>query len=243
MLLLLILVAAVTQGHELTPAQGHGRTYRVHGSVTDAQLTGIKQAQVEFTNGEVRFTEHAAADGTFSLSLPSGNYTLNVTAKGFCPYTRDVVIMENNPNYALSFALLDCSDCPPTDIDFVEPPIELDVAPPKPVDPRTLVFRYQEENLETGKPKEFKPYVLFGRRSDLGEFVEYTGLDCPGNEKLAVLQYGGGSLKATKLTFTKKVHRMRGEGEVTVADQRGVSRGSIVEIDLLAEGPVAVIIK
>jgi hypothetical protein len=206
-------------------------------------MTGIKQAQVEFTSGEMRFTEHAAADGTFSLSLPSGSYTLNVTAKGFCPYTQDVVILENNPNHALRFALLDCSDCPAMDIDFVEPAIEPDVAPLKPLDPRTLVFRYQEENLETGKPKGFKPYVLFGRRSDLGNLIEYTGLDCPGNDRLAILQYSGGALKATKLTLAKKDHKIRGEGEVTVADRRGVSRGSIVEINLLSEVPAAVIIK
>jgi hypothetical protein len=206
-------------------------------------MIGIKDAVVELTKGQMRFTEHSGADGAFSLSVPGGSYTLNVKAKGFCQYTRDLAVTENDAIETLSLALLDCSDCPNMSIDFAEPRIEPDVAPPKPFDPHNLVFKYQEETLRVGSSEEFKSVVLYGRRSDLGKFVEYTGLDCPGHEKLVVLQFNGGSLEAAKLRFSSEEHKIMGEGQVTVVDRRGINRGSIVEIDLLLDIPVAVITK
>ena len=243
MLLILISIVTIMNVQRSTPSQHQGPTYRVYGSVTDTHMIGLKEAQLEFKNAKTRFVEHVHADGTFSVSLLSGAYTLNVTAVGFCPYTRDIVITENDANGAFNLTLLDCSDCATMMIDFVEPRIESDAPPPKPVDPQSLVFKYYRESLDDGKSTRLKPSVLFGRRSDLGEFLEYTGLDCPGNEKLAVLQYDGGSLKALKLRFAKEDHKIRGEGEVTVVDQRGVSHGSTVEIDLASQAPLAVIVK
>lgn len=243
MFFLLVLIAALTHCQALRASQPGGRTHEVLGSVTNTNMIGIKDAVIELTNGQIRITEHAAVDGTFSLHVPPGSYTLNVTAKGFCPRSRNVVIAEKDAKNPLSLPLLDCSDCPNVIIDFAEPRIEPDAAPPKSADPRSLILEYQEERLNEGKSAELKPSVLFGRRSDLGKLVEYTGLDCPGNEKLAVLQYHGGSLSATKLWFSREDHKVRGEGRATVVDLRGVNRGSIVEIDLAFEDPIAVITK
>jgi hypothetical protein len=240
---LLLLIAVLTDSQALRPDRPNGRAHVVHGSVTNTNMIGIKDAVVELTNGQFRVTEHAAMDGTFSLSAPPGNYTLSATAKGYCSYTQDVKIAESDAKDPLSLPLLDCSDCRNVIIDFAEPPIEPDVAPPKQVDPRSLVFEYQEENLEDGKSAGTKPTVLFGRRNDLGKFVEYTGLNCPGNEKLAVLRYKGGSLTATRLRLSTEVHKIMGEGFVTVVDRRGVNRGSSVEIDLSSDTPKAVITK
>ncbi len=73
--------------------------------------------------------------------------------------------------------------------------------------------------------------------------MEFTGLDCPGQGKLAVLQYRGGSLEAVKLRLAKKDLKLKAEGEVIVADRQGIRRGSIAEIDLHPEAPIAVILK
>jgi hypothetical protein len=237
----LVLIAALLLSEGPTLGQAHARTYRVHGSVTNTQMVGIKDAQLEFTHGEVRFTEHTAADGTFSVSVPLGTYTLNAKANGFCPQNRDVMVAENDTKGALNLALLSCSDCSAMIIDFVEPRIEPDTAPPNSVDPHNMVFKYQEESLEQPVSSGIKPSVLFGRRTDLGEFIEYSGLDCPGDEKLAILRYNGGALTAKKLKLAKEAHVLTGEGEVIVVDRRGVSRGSTVQVNLGSEAPVAIV--
>lgn len=222
--------------------QTSARTYELRGSVIDIHLRAVKDAQIDMA-GKMRFTARSAADGSFSLFVPPGSYSLSVMSNGFCPYTRDFVINENSTNAAIAVPLLDCSDCPPMTIDFVDPPVEPGVAPPKPVDPKSLHFKYQQEELEDGDSTRIQPSVLFGQRSDLGKFVEYTGLDCPGREKLPILKYKGGALKATKLLVAKGTQTVTGEGDVTVVDGQGVRRGSKVEIRLDLPIPVAVITK
>jgi len=223
--------------------QGREPICHVRGSITDPQMVGVGDAKVEFTTAEKRFIAHAAVDGTYSLFLPLGNYKVDVEAQGYCPYTQDVAIAKAEGKKTFDFALLDCSDCTNMIIDFVEPRIEPDVAPPNPPNPGSFVFKYQQEKLDDGRSTELKPSVLFGRRSDAGEFTEYTGLDCPGKKKLAVLRYSGGSLRAAKLQYAKEAHKVKGEGDVTVVDRRGVTRGSTVEVDLASEAPTAVIVK
>jgi hypothetical protein len=238
MLLQVTLTLILTNGW--VPAQGHTPIHRIHGSVVDTELKGINAAKLELTQHADQYSAQTGEDGTYSTLLPDGSYTLKVTAEGYCPYIQDEIGFADDS--LLNVTLLDCSGCPEMTIDFVQPLVEPNVPPPPPVDFRTLVFKYKEETLGGGD-RLSESSVLFGRRNDKADLIEYTGLDCPGKNKLAILKYKGGSLKASKISVAKKNHRITAEGSVTVVDKRGTKRGSLAAIDLAVEAPEAVILK
>lgn len=231
----LIMAVALSQH----PSHSEAQTFRLHGFVSDAKTNAVKNAQIELTKANARFTEYSAADGSFSVSLPPGTYSLTVTAKGYCEFSQATSVTSVSQDNTLQVVLLDCSDCPAMSIDFVQPRIEPGVAPPSAVDPQNMVFKYRKETLRDAISSGIRPFVLFGKRSDIGGFIDYTGLDCPGKEKLAVLQYGVGSLEAIKIRLSKRDHKVWAQGDVVVVDRRGVTRGSDVEIDLTQKTPIA----
>ena len=71
-----------------SPVQTPNSATRVHGTVGDPDGAAIPGATVVFTppKGQPRRAT-SGADGTYSLSLPSGSYNLLVTMKGFSSYS------------------------------------------------------------------------------------------------------------------------------------------------------------
>ncbi len=118
MLSAIVLVATLTSDGALRPGPSQGKKYLVHGAVTNTLLIGIRDVGVELANVERQLAKLVAPDGTFSVSLSPGSYTLAVSEKGFCPLARDILITEKDATHMLTIALLDCSDCPPMSIDF-----------------------------------------------------------------------------------------------------------------------------
>src|SRR5258706_2819302 len=142
-----LIIATSVRTQASKPVLAHQTTFRVHGSVTDARMTGLKGAELEFTGGVKRIVERTAGNGTFSVSLEPGNYTLSATAKGYCRSTQDLEVTANESDISLNIALLNCSDCPEMSIDFVQTVIDANAAPSTPSFPNGLVFKYQQEVL------------------------------------------------------------------------------------------------
>jgi hypothetical protein len=127
-------------------------------------------------------------------------------------------------------------------IDFVEPRVEQDQEPPRPVDAHNLVLSYNREELHWKSRSGLDPLVLYGRREERGSFIRYTGLDCPGKARPATLQYYGGIIQATTLVVNQIEHRIEGLGEVTLVNRHGLQHGAHAEVTLAADGSASALI-
>jgi len=75
----------------------------------------------EFVGPTGSFPTITEADGAYRIRLPRGTYSANITAIVFCKETQSVSVPgdRNRARRDLKeFILMDCSDCPPMDIDF-----------------------------------------------------------------------------------------------------------------------------
>jgi hypothetical protein len=233
-LFLMFWSVAVFAAHSQTAHAPGRRLPLLSGAILDINKTPIARAQVQLTGKSGLFKSETKLDGSYSLRIPDGEYSLVITAKGFCTHMQSLSMTPKEISQSRDFVLMECSDCPPMDIDFVEPRVEIDGPPPSVLDPSKLPsMKYQVEDFRGGRmPPKSKQSILFGRRDESGDSVEYVGLLCPGHEKLPVFMFDGGNIKADKFSYSKESHILRGEGSVVLVDERGVMRGRVVEIQL-----------
>jgi hypothetical protein len=210
---------------------------RLAGVILDTNKKPIAYAQVQLTGKNGQFKSETKVDGSYSLQLPGGEYSLAIMAKGFCAHAQNLSIASDEMSLSKDFALIECSDCPPMIVDFNPPNIGLDGTPPDLPDFLKLPsMKYQVDDLRghAASPKS-KQSMLFGRRDESGDTVEFVGLFCPGYDKLPVFTFDGGNIKADKFIYSKESHILRGEGNVVLVDERGISRGRLAEIQLAQE--------
>ena len=62
--------------------------------------------------------------------LPEGEYSVEITAKGFCTHAQNLSIASGRTSLSKDFALLECSECPPMIVDFAEPSVDTDGTAP-----------------------------------------------------------------------------------------------------------------
>lgn len=233
-LFLVIWTLTVFTAHSQTTHPSVRQLPRLAGVILDTNKGPIAHAQVQLTGKNGQFKSETQVDGSYSLRLPVGEYSLAITAKGFCTHAQNLSIASEEISLSKDFALIECSDCPPMSVDFNPPDIGLNGASPNLPDFSKLPsMKYQVDDLsgDATSPKS-KQSMLFGKRDESGDSVEYVGLFCPGHDKLAVFTFDGGNIKADKFTYSKETHILRGEGNVVLVDERGILRGRVAEIQL-----------
>jgi hypothetical protein len=217
------------------------RLPKLSGAISDSNKTPIRHAEVQLTGKNGQLKSETNDDGRYSLQLPAGEYFLSISATGYCDFHQHLSIASDTLSVSENFILMDCSDCPRMDVDFVEPNIGLDgTAPNLPDFSKLPSMKYQMDDLKVDSASsKSKRTLLYGRRDASGDAMEYVGLFCPGHDKPPIFIFDGGNIRADKFTYSKDKMILRGVGNVVVADYRGISRVGVVEIRL-AETPVKV---
>ena len=171
------LPAGVLKTSQPSPRPPH----RLVGVIVDSMKTPIAFAHVQLLGKDGKFKTETQADGSFSVRLPSGDYSLTVTAAGFCTHAQRLSIRAKEISQSTDFTLLECSDCPRMDVDFAPPDIGTDGAPPEGSDFPTLPsMKYQTEEMGSGALSlKSNPLMRFGKREQSGDSVVYSGLFLP----------------------------------------------------------------
>jgi len=239
--LIFLSVSTFAAHSQTTPPPVH-RLVRLTGAILDSNNTPIAYAEVQLTGKNGHFKSEAKVDGGYSVRLPVGEYSLTVVAKSFCDHFQHLSIASGKFSVLKNFVLTDCSDCPPMDIDFAQPNIGVDGTPSFIPDFSKLPsMKYQVDDLRADATStKSKQSVLFGRRDESGDTLEYVGLLCPGYDKPPIFIFDGGNIRANKFIYSKDTRTLKGEGNVVLADDRGISHVGVVEIQL-AEVPVRVL--
>lgn len=232
----LLWVAIVFAQSPSAPAQSSNLVAN-GGSVVSLKESPIVSAKVEFAGRAGKFVTETELDGTYKIRLPQGKFVLTISAKGFCS-RMDNVLIGATIHVPRTFALMECSDCPPMNVDFDPPSIGLEEHPPEVPDFSKLPsMKYQTEKLSIPGPANSKLSMIFGKRTEADDSSTYIGLFCPGHDKPPVLSYPGGTISARKFVYSREGHIMKGEGDVVLLDSNGISKGTIIEINLLNGSP------
>ncbi len=217
------------------PGQKSGETVRIEGRVTDVSGGSIMGAQVKFM-GRQLYSRQTDKDGDFFFFLTPGLSKFEITAKGFCPYWGSLSLRSGQSPEQLELKLQECSECPPMDIQFEPPRIEIDGPPPPVYEPP--VYVYKQEILGRASISEPKRMIMFGHRRSSGDSIVYEGVDCPQHEKLPIFIFNNGSARAERLIYLTKAHTLLGEGKVTLVYDNEIKRGDKLEIKLYAVPPL-----
>ena len=234
---------AIASSSPVAGAQQSSNSVTIRASAVSLSKSPIVSAKVEFAGRTGKFVTETRIDGTYEIRLPQGKFVLTISAKGFCS-RRESVLIAATIHVLRPFALMECSDCPPMDVDFAQPSIEPDGQTPEGPDlSRLPSMKYQTEKLTTPGQAKSKLSMIFGKRTEADDSPTYTGLFCPGHDKPPVLSYAGGNISARKFVYSKESHTIKGEGDVVLLDANGISRGTMIEINLLNGSPKVTLLK
>jgi len=201
-IILMLLPVAVWRG-QANPAEVSG-TVSTFDYGTPAR---VRDARLEFQKlSEAKITVMTNKIGKYSAFLdPDSDYTIKVTAEGFCPVHRPR--FPTSPNSSVKFDFILTTNCP-RDIFAVDP--DANFFSPLPV--------YFEENISLGKKGLI---VAFGRREKVDSVVKYGPLpvrEHPGVQIPVTISILTHTVRADRAVFDQDTGTMRAEGNVSIAD-------------------------
>ena len=176
------------------PAGSKSRTAQhVEGVVVDIADSRIWNATVAFENEGHKYSTQTKQDGTYSIELKPGTYTVSVSSMGFCTLRRAAFVLEKHTTVQFSFQMWVC----PTDMKFIE---------------------YAE--LEKVPGTQIEPLVLFGKRGTEGGVQRFSGPTTDNDGTLhprkypAVFTFNLLSVQAEELAYDPNIHMPTARGNV-----------------------------
>lgn len=178
----------------------------IRGVVTDLLGGKVAGAAVRFVRETNEYTVQTEEDGTYSIHLTPGSYTVSAYYLGFCPAERGNFDLKPNSALALDFELIPCA--------IHGPP---------------FARAYEKEELPELGPPGRRPLLQYGYRG--GSPAKHIGLVQQGVYVRPILTYDVWTLRANSIYYNQALHRVEGEGNVTWQDGTTTRTGTYIMID------------
>jgi hypothetical protein len=195
------------------PTQSQELTARVGVILTDINDARIVNATVIFKKrSKVEFTAKSQDDGTYTLDLRPGTYTVQARSRGFCTMRRGEFRLTDRSSVQFESQMWVC----PSDMRFVES-VELEEAP----------------------GTRLKPLVLYGKEEVVGKVRRFTGPDAiddgtrHGRQYPAIITFNLVTLSADQLVYNAPSRIIIASGNVSWRDgsRSGTDRTVKIKLD------------
>jgi hypothetical protein len=206
----------------------------IKGTVFDVNEAVISDAMLTFRDEAGEEKVKTSQDGTYSVRLKSGIYTLAVSHAGFCRARRSAFVLESGLSVKFDIHL------------YVQAMIDPIAVEPIPLygeavgAPTTWQacgdLKYEE--LGARQPSASGAVVLFGSRSESGGNIIYSGAESSGKHVGISFTLNRNTVTSESLTYTPAQHLIRAEGNVEWSDGKNKKHGSFVEISRLDSIPL-----
>jgi len=183
----------------------------VEGVAVDIADAGIASATIDFASGDNKFRVQTRADGTYSIALRPGTYTMTVSHNGFCTFRRAPFVLRKDSRLRFNIQMWVC----PTDMEFV---------------------RYAE--LDEVPHTHLKPLVLFATNVRQGGLQRFSGPttndDGTGQARKypAILTFNRLTVQSEEIVYDHSSHALTAQGNVVWEDGSKSGMGDSVEVKL-----------
>jgi hypothetical protein len=202
MLLLIVVPHAVSKEDLATKTEG------VLVDITDAR---IANAVLTFDNGKHEYWTKTRQDGTYSIELKPGTYTIKVESYGFCTLRRSGFVLQKHSTVQFNFQMWVC----PTDMELV---------------------RYRE--LAEVPHTHLKPLVLYGESNLRGELQRFKGPNAfddgtrHSRQYPAIFTFNLLTVQANEINYDPRKHLVSASGNVHWQDANDLGTGESVQFRL-----------
>jgi hypothetical protein len=124
-----------------TMSRGHAPA-KIEGVVVDITGARIQNAMLIFANETREYSTKTGGDGTYSIELKSGKYTMEVTSNGFCTLRRAAFVLQRRSTVQFKLQMWVC----PTDTQFIQY-TEFEEVPRTNLKPHVLYAEKNQGNL------------------------------------------------------------------------------------------------
>ncbi len=221
--LALALVFIITNTTQRSPEQA-----TVRGLVTDFAGARVQAATLRFLSDGPELRTQTGTDGSYSIRLKPGSYTLLVVRDGFCPARRGLFTLEEGAEVEIDAQLILCTLA--HGLEFAaEGTVKAEFS--------RYQGGYESEELNAPTPSLPRPLAMFGCRRQSGPLVRFTGLVVAGKYVPVVLTFGLYTLRANSLDYRPGDGTYAGEGDVLWQDGKISRRGSRIQVTLRGPTP------
>lgn len=188
-------------------SQDRSELSEIKGVVTAVRGEKIAGAEVRFAQPGGAYTAVTDEDGSYSIRLAPGSYTVSASyvSMGFCRADRGSFGLRPTSELQLDFQLLNCGFDGPS-------------------------AAYEKEELPELGPPGHRPLIHYGYRGRV-MLNEYIGLIEQGVYVPAVMTFDVWSLRANSILYNRTLHTLEGRGDISWHDGREVRKGSYILID------------
>jgi hypothetical protein len=190
----------------------------VKGVVTDINDDRVPMASVTIEADGQRLRTETSPDGTYSIRLQPGTYTISISRPGFCEVRRGAFVAQKHSEVQFDFQLWVCpSDDTISSIHYVE--------------------------LDSVPHTHLKPLILFGESQTEGELERFKGPvifeDGPdsGRKYPVVFSFNRLTVRANSLSYNSRNHLLTADGDVAWREGADSGSGTAFAIKLNSSEP------
>lgn len=203
---------------------------QIRGVVVDSNGAYVPDVTISIKGKHQDFESQTAQDGSYSLTLPSGEYQFIARRIGFCPMRRAIVTIKPELKANIDLTLF---VCPITNSIIIEKgqykaendhyqfPFKEDKIPP---------------NILIGMNHELM--IQYGERTLSKEWKIYKGFNASGQYHRTIVSYNLITIYANVLQFNAQDGLLEAEGDITFNDGKNYTRAAKMSIYLNTEEPI-----
>ena len=187
---------------------------KIEGTVVDINEARILNATLTFRTGDREYWTKTGPDGTYSIELKPGTYTMKAEHYGFCTLRRSGFVLQKDATVQFNLQMWVC----PTDTEFI---------------------LYTE--LEKIPHTHLRPLVLYAQKEMQGKQIRFRGAttdnDGTGHPRQypAVLTFNLLTVRAEEILYDPSQHLVAATGKVFWQDEN--RSGTNPEVKIKLEGP------
>jgi len=184
---------------------------KIEGVVVDIMDARVSNATLTFETGSREYWTKTRQDGTYSIELKPGTYTMRVESNGFCTLRRSGFVLQKHTAVAFNLQLWVC----PTDMEFV---------------------RYLE--FEEVPHTHLQPLILYGESAVRGEQQRFKGPnafnDGTGHPRQypTIFTFNLLTVQANEIDYDPRKHLVSASGNVHWQDASDSGTGERVQFRL-----------
>src|SRR5438132_1616907 len=215
-----VLCAVVTLLSATYGETRRGSNAEIRGVVTDRNDSRVANATVSVWGEGQNYQTQTGPDGTYSIRLKPGIYTMSVIQPGFCTFRRAAFLLQKNYRVEFNFRLWLC--------------------------PCDAGEWYQYAELDPAPHTDLRPLVLFGENHYAGPLQIFTGAHEPGEFSEAgnhpvIFSFNLLTVQAERLTYDPHSHVLTATG--TVVWQNGLENGTGPTLEIRVNGSSPTLIR
>jgi hypothetical protein len=198
---------------------------RLKGVVADSNQARVSKAKVivegEFSKAVVITND----DGTYSVDLAPGLYSLTVISPGFCSLMRARFELRPLTDVEMNLTLVDCAL---DNVMTLRNEIFIDSK-----DQYNAPYKEESVVLSSEPSSQFDLHVRFGKRAEIKDAVRFQGFSLSGDRQVGVtVTYNLMTLRAEQVCLNKATGELEAFGNVVVADGSRTLNGTRVSVKL-----------